>query len=148
MTATQRTLLAAARTGTLFLVTGLFTAAVHGQSNNVKFDSGLTRTPAKPDVPEVKPQPHAAWLRLDPGAVLCRTRDDLDRLAARRHGEVVAGPVDCRVIHDPTAVSIMQRNGSGRTEVRMTTSKGEDTGWTDAWLPPGAPTAATTSASR
>ena len=74
-----------------------------------------------------------AWPRLDPGAVLCRTEDDLARLAARRRGEQVATP-QCQIIHTPTAITIERRAGPGRTQVSVTDQAGLD-GWTDAWLP-------------
>jgi hypothetical protein len=147
MTSMQKTLLMAACMAMLPFAAGLFATNGRAQDSNVKFDSGLVRRPPKPGAPEVKPQPRA-WPRLDPGSVLCRTEDDLGRLAARRHGEAVAGQVDCRVIRDPTAVSIVQRNGPGRTEVKVTAAPADDTGWTDAWLPQRAPPAGTTSVSR
>jgi hypothetical protein len=147
MTSVQRTLLMAACMGTSLFVTGLCATDGRAQDSHVKLDSRLVHRPPQPGALEVKPQPQA-WPRLDPGSVLCRTEDDLNRLAARRHGEAVAGQVDCRVIHDPTAISIVQRNGPGRTEVKMTAARADDTGWTDAWLPQAGPSAGATSVSR
>jgi hypothetical protein len=46
--------------------------------------------------------------------------EDLDRLAARRQGEEGGGRTDCRLVSSPTAVTIMQRKGPGRTQVRLT----------------------------
>jgi hypothetical protein len=109
--------------------------------SNVALDmpSFLTKK-AKPGLPDPKPQP-LAWPRLDTGAVLCRTEADLARLAAVRSGEPAEGPADCRVVAAPTAVTIVQRKGPGRTEVQVT---GVDnaTGWTDIWLPDKAPATA------
>jgi hypothetical protein len=131
----------------ILVLPGVFVTTAQAQDSDVNFDSRLLRKPApKSELPEVKPQPQA-WPRLDPGAVLCRTEADLDRLTARRHGEAIAGPIDCRVIRDPLAISIIQRNGPGRVEVKVTASQAGDTGWTDAWLPAKAPSGAT-SASR
>ncbi|MGA3397634.1 MAG: hypothetical protein ABSC95_00335 [Acetobacteraceae bacterium] len=87
---------------------------------------------AQPDVPA----PPSAWPRLDPGAVLCRSEDDLARRAAIMRGEQ-AGPADCRPISQPTAIQIVHRAGPGRTEVKVTGRT--ETGWTDAWLPPTPP---------
>ncbi|HEY0185439.1 MAG TPA: hypothetical protein VGC09_21775 [Rhodopila sp.] len=96
---------------------------------------GLLVKKPKPGLPEVKAQP-LAWPRLDPGSVLCRTEADLDRLGARRRGESVDGPIDCQIIRAATAISIVQRKGPGRAEVRTTSATQDDvTGWTDAWLP-------------
>lgn len=101
----------------------------------------------KPDAraPDVRASP-LAWPRLDPGSVMCRSEADLDRLAARRLGQE-AGAADCRLINSPTAVTIVQRKGAGRTQVRLTDSPNV-TGWTDVWLPERAPAAATRQAGR
>lgn len=154
MTPLPRTRATAARIGSLMfaaaaLATALSATAARADDadSNVKFQSGLLAKKPAPGLPDVKPQPQA-WPRLDPGAVLCRTAGDLDRLSARRHGEAVDGPVDCQVIRNPTAVSITQRNGPGRTEVKLTAAKTDDTGWTDAWLPAKAPSAVPAAISR
>lgn len=153
MIARTRTLSIAACAGTLMFATGIFggifanEACAQGSDSNVRFESGLLPKKPRPGLPEVRPQP-LAWPRLDPGAVLCRTETDLDRLAERRHGQVVEGPVDCQVIHNPTAVAILQRNGPGRTEVKVSAAPAGDTGWTDAWLPEKAPSPGPRSASR
>lgn len=96
-------------------------------------------------LPDVRASP-LAWPRLDPGSVMCRSEADLDRLAARRLGQE-AGPADCRLINTPTAVTIVQRRGAGRTQVRLTDSPNV-TGWTDVWLPERAPSVGTRQAGR
>ncbi len=120
-------------------------AAAQTPDSNISFQSGLIPKGPKPGLPDVKPQPQA-WPRLDPGAVLCRTEDDLDRLAARRRGEAVSGPVDCQLVRDPTAISIVQRKGLGKTEVAVTDKKVGESGWTDVWLPEKAPAGARSAA--
>jgi hypothetical protein len=105
--------------------------------SNVPFDAGslLPKKPKLSGSPDVRAQP-LAWPRLDPGAVICRTEADLDRLGARRRGEPVDGPIDCQIIRAATAVSIVQRKGPGRAEVKTSDPKADAlTGWTDAWLP-------------
>jgi hypothetical protein len=104
--------------------------------SNIKFDApGFLVKKPTPGLPDVKAQP-LAWPRLDPGAVLCRTEEDLERLGARRRGETVDGPIDCQIIRAATAVSIVQRRGPGRSEVRASDPRAAGmTGWTDAWLP-------------
>jgi hypothetical protein len=103
------------------------------QAQNVYFDApGFLNKPSKPGPPAPKPQP-LAWPRLDPGAVLCRTEVDLDRLSANRTGAPGGGPADCRIINQPTAISILDRRSPGRTHVQVTGS--DQDGWTDAWLP-------------
>lgn len=103
--------------------------------SNINFTGMLAKKPKAPTTPDV-PAPPSAWPRLDPGAVLCSTEDDLVRRAALMRGEQ-AGPADCRSISQPTAIQIVQRAGLGRTEVKLTGR--DETGWTDAWLPPTPP---------
>lgn len=102
---------------------------------------GLMGSKKKDELPPVRPQP-TVWPRLDPGAVLCRTEDDLDRHAANMEAQVNGGqsqPADCKLIAQPTGIQILSREGLGRTEVKLTVPGGV-TGWTDAWLPDKAPT--------
>ncbi len=117
-------------------------AKAQPNDSNVSFDAGplLPKKP-KPGLPDVRAQP-LAWPRLDPGAVLCRTEADLDKLGARRRGEAVDGRIDCQTIRAATAVSILHRNGPGRAEVKINDPKADATsvsGWTDAWLPDKSP---------
>ena len=81
----------------------------------------------------------APWPRLDPGAVLCRTRDDLEAhshaVAQRAAGQQVSllGSPDCRVVAQMTGIEIVHRLSPAETEVRV---QGDtDTAWTDTWLP-------------
>jgi hypothetical protein len=118
----------------------------NAQDSNVLLNApGILIKKPKPGAPDVKPQP-LAWPRLDPGAVLCRSEADLNRLARRRAGEAADGPVDCQIVRAATAITIVQRKGPGQTEVKATDPKISDLGWTDAWLPekapPGSPPAA------
>ena len=131
-------------------VTLIVTPAAHAQrpppdDSNVLLNApGLLIKKPKPGLPDVKAQP-LAWPRLDPGAVLCRTEADLDRLAQRRRGEAVDGGVDCQIVRTATAISIVQRKGPGKVEVRTTDPRAAGaSGWTDAWLPDKAPVTAAT----
>lgn len=98
---------------------------------NVNYGGMLAKQAPAPRAPDVAAPP-MAWPRLDPGAVLCRSADDLARRAAIMRGEQ-AGPADCRPITAPTAIQIVHRAGPGSTEVKLTARN--ETGWTDAWLP-------------
>ena len=139
-----RIILAVICCGALMLAPSAY--AQDNSNSNVFFNApGLLIKKPKPGLPEVRAQPQA-WPRLDPGAVLCRSEDDLDRLSRRRAGDASGGAVDCQVIRTPTAITIVQRNGPGRTEVKVTSADTE-TGWTDAWLPAKAPASAPRSAS-
>ena len=78
-----------------------------------------------------------AWPRLDPGAVFCRTEDDLSRHASNMTARVSGGDTeaaDCRAIAQPTGIQILNREGPGRTQVKLSAPSTE-VGWTDAWLP-------------
>jgi hypothetical protein len=108
-------------------------------NGKISFQSALVPRKPKAGLPDVAAPPQA-WPRLDAGAVLCKTEDDLDRLAARHAGEASGGPVDCQIIRDMTAITILQRVGPGKEEVQLTSGKVGTTGWTNAWLPEKAPT--------
>jgi len=117
---------------------GLVPAA---SAQNVIFDApGIIakKKPPPPTAPRAQP---ATWPRLDPGAVLCRTEDDLDRHASNMTARVNGGftqSTDCRVIAQPTGVQIISRLGPGRTQVKLSVPSA-DVGWTDVWLPEKAP---------
>ena len=108
-------------------------AAAQPSDSNISFapNALMLKKPAA-GLPDVKAQPQA-WPRLDPGAMFCRSEADLDKLGARRRGERVEGSIDCQVVRTATAISIVQRSGPGRTEIKISGS--ETSGWTDAWLP-------------
>jgi hypothetical protein len=120
--------------------------------------AGKTRRDAglKP-LPEASPRPKPSlstdvklpWPRLDPGAVLCRTANDLAQHASAMQIRAAGGGAgtlarpDCHIVTAPTPVDIVTREGAGQTEVRLrrrtaSASEGE-TGWTDVWLPDRAP---------
>jgi hypothetical protein len=107
----------------------------------VSFDAPGFLPQKKPPPPPVPRAQTAVWPRLDPGAVLCSTGDDLDRHAANMIARVNGGsaqPADCRIIAQPTGVQIISREGPGRTQVKLNVP-GNATGWTDVWLPDKAP---------
>ena len=116
----------------------------YGVRAQISLDApGLLPKKPKPGPPAVQ-APTQAWPRLDPGAVLCRTEVDLERLAANRTGGPGGGPADCRLVSRPTPIKIVHRKGPGSTEVQVTggrDGKTGETGWTDSWLPPRPPSA-------
>jgi hypothetical protein len=121
-------------------------AMAQDDDSNIKFQSALVPRKPRPGLPDVKAQP-LAWPRLDPGAVICRSESDLSRLAARRRGEPVDGPVDCQIVRAAAGITVLQRKGPGMTQVSTTDPAAGGKGWTDAWLPDKSPARAT-SASR
>ena len=119
---------------------GLLHAAValaEPPSNVIFGNPGLLEKKAKPRAPDVAALA-VVWPRLDPGAIVCRTDADLARLAANRTGGAGGGAAECQLIRTPTGITIIQRAGLGRTQVRLSGADGS-VGWTDAWLPERAP---------
>ena len=129
--------------GTLAIVTPC--GAQPNDSNIFLNAPGLLNKKPKPGLPDVKAQP-LAWPRLEAVAVLCRSEADLLRLADRRRGEPVDGPVDCQTLRAATPITIVQRKGLGRTEVQTADPKAGGSGWTDAYLPQKAPVSAASAA--
>lgn len=118
-------------------------ASAQPNDSNVSFDApGFLVKKPKPGLPDPKPQP-LAWPRLETGSVICRSEADLTRLAQRRAGEAVSGALECQIIRAATAITILQRKGPGRTEVKPADPRITEGGWTDAWLPEKAPPIAT-----
>ena len=94
--------------------------------------------PRPAPLPPVKITPDP-WPRLDAGAVLCRTAEDLRQhraaLAARLDGSSgVPEPTGCHLVRQMTAVVVLSREGFGQTQVRLSDPSAE-TGWTDVFLP-------------
>jgi hypothetical protein len=113
-------------------------------AQHVLFDApGLIGQKKVPAPPPPRGQP-TVWPRLDPGAVICRTEDDLDRHAANMTARVNGGDTqaaDCRIVAVPTGIQILSRQGLGHTEIKLSPPGDTTTGWTDAWLPDKAPAA-------
>lgn len=124
------------------LLAAVTVAAVQTASaQHVVLDApGIMGQKKAPSPPPPRAQP-TVWPRLDPGAVLCRTSDDLERYAANMTARASGGDTqaaDCQIIAQPTGIQIVSRQGLGRTEVKLSTSDNM-IGWTDVWLPDKAP---------
>ena len=87
---------------------------------------------------------HDPWPRLDAGALLCGSEADLQQhqaaVLARFHGETAPEPQGCRHVRYMTPVTVVERHGLARTEVRLS-GAAQQVGWTDAMIstrpPPG-----------
>lgn len=117
--------------------------AAQTTGGSTSYDSSQTSRRSSPGVskgqtlPSAAPSPVASvrdpWPRLDVGAVLCKTRDDLVRYQKRMTAG--AGPApDCRIIATRTGVQILARDDPSHTRVALTDAP-QQTGWTDVWLP-------------
>ncbi len=130
----------------LVIATGALAQQPPPSDSNIKFNApGILLKKPPPGTPEMK-GPLQAWPRLEAGAVLCRTEDDLDRLAARHRGESAGGPIGCQIIRAATPITVIQRKSPGRTEVRTNNPEAGGSGWTDVWLPERAPPGSTSAA--
>jgi hypothetical protein len=101
----------------------------NNQSGNQQPPSQSSPKPTIVIVPEL-------WPRLDVGALLCTSRDDLVKYQMKIAGDPVpAGPApDCRTIRKQTAIKILDRDGPSRTQI-VTTDAAKQTGWTNTYLP-------------
>ena len=95
--------------------------------------TGQSRALAPPP-PQLKPDNS---LRLDAGALFCRSLEDLRRRVALQANPSLAGAgprPNCRTMAGAVPITVLERAGLGATQVQIGTPQAE-TGWTDAWLP-------------
>ena len=91
-----------------------------------------------PRVSTLAPVRGIAGPRLEPGAVICHTEQDLQRRGevTRRIADGVADPgdplVNCRLLNQERGIDIVSRAGMGRLEVKL--KPGGEVGWTDAFV--------------
>ena len=122
----------------LLLALASLPASAQSANDNIIFDApGLLGKKSDKKLPDVKAAPQA-WPRLDPGSAICRTAEDLSRLAANRAHTDGGGRADCQIVHVATAVTVVQRLAPSRTQIRLT-DQPTAMGWTDVWLPEKAP---------
>jgi len=125
---------------TILFILALLCGAPFAAAQNVMLNApGLL--PSKKDAPPPPRAQPSVWPRLDAGAILCRTEDDLDRHAANMIARVSGGDMqtaDCHAVAQPIGVQIVSREGPGKTQVKLN-GPGNTTGWTDVWLPDKAP---------
>ena len=102
-------------------------------------------TPAPPP-PVARPLP---WPRLDIGAILCKSRDDLVRLQtqdiAGSDSEATGPAPACFIIQKATGIKILDRDGPSRSHI-ISTDAPKETGWTNAYLPDTPPLGVTATA--
>jgi hypothetical protein len=105
----------------------------HGHRNRSQ-DAG-TSSPTRISVPKLPRDPSQ---RLDVGALICGTEAELRQhqavIMARIAGGDAPEPTGCRVVSQMVAVSVVDRDGPARTEVRLPGETAE-VGWTDVSIP-------------
>ncbi len=89
-----------------------------------------------PSAPVVVPE---LWPRLEEGAVMCKSRDDLRKyqtqIATGAGATTTSGQAaDCHTIQKQTGIKILDHDGPSRTQV-VTTDDFKETGWTNSYLP-------------
>ena len=91
-----------------------------------------------PKVSTLTPNRGISGPRLEPGAVICHSEDDLRHRGevTRRIADGIADPGDpltgCRLINQERGVEVVSRLGPGRLEVKLKPSG--ELGWTDAFI--------------
>jgi hypothetical protein len=88
-----------------------------------------------PTAPAAVPEP---WPRLDAGALLCRSRDDLVRyqtqIADGASAATARQASGCHTIEKQTGIQILDNDGPSRTQI-VTTDESKETWWTNSYLP-------------
>jgi hypothetical protein len=99
---------------------------------------GQQQTPQNSQAPTPLPAVPEIWPRLEDGALICKSRDDLVRYQtqiANSGSATTAGLApDCRTIRKQTGIQILAHDGLSRTEI-VTTDESKETGWTNSYLP-------------
>ena len=76
--------------------------------------------------------------RLDAGAVLCGTEDQLRRhqaaIKARLAGQQMGEPVGCHFVPEMVKVSVLSRDGAAATQVQIPGASSPVNGWTDSMV--------------
>ena len=88
-----------------------------------------------PTPPQGVPEP---WPRLDVGALLCKSRDDLIKyqtlIADGASAATAIQAADCHTVEKQTGIQLLDTDGLSRTHI-VTTDDSKETGWTNAYLP-------------
>ena len=88
-----------------------------------------------PTPPAAVPEP---WPRLDVGAILCKSRDDLvkyqTQIADGASAATAGRTSGCHAIGKQTGIQILDSDGPSRTQI-VTTGESKEAGWTNTYLP-------------
>ncbi len=111
-------------------------AGSHGRrQKNQQETPQQSPAPTTPSLPEI-------WPRLEDGALLCKSRDDLVRyqtqIANGASATTAGQPPDCHNIRKQTGIQILGHDGPSRTQI-VTTDESKETGWTNSYLPSAPP---------
>jgi len=105
----------------------------HGEARvqSARFRPRTQIVSATPFLPEI-------WPRLEEGALICKSRDDLVRYQTQiANGSSATTPgqaPDCHTIRKQTGIQILAHDGPSRTQI-VTTDESKETWWTNSYLP-------------
>jgi hypothetical protein len=104
----------------------------HGRrQNNQQQTPQQSPAPTTPFLPEI-------WPRLEEGALICKSRDELVRYQTQiANGSSATTPgqaPDCHTIRKQTGIQILAHDGPSRTQI-VTTDESKETWWTNSYLP-------------
>ena len=101
------------------------------QQKNQQQTPQQSPAPTTPSLPEI-------WPRLEEGALICKSRDDLVRyqtqIANAANAPTAGQASDCHPIRKRTGIQILDHDGPSRTQI-VTTDESKETGWTNTYLP-------------
>jgi hypothetical protein len=105
----------------------------HGRRHN-----NQQQTPQQSPAPTTLFLPEI-WPRLEEGALICKSRDDLVtyqmQIAAASGATTPPGQApDCHTIRKQTGIQILAHDGPSRTQI-VTTDVSKETWWTNSYLP-------------
>jgi len=101
------------------------------RQNNQQQTRQQSPAPTTPFLPEI-------WPRLEEGALICKSRDDLVRYQTQiANGSSATTPgqaPDCHTIRKQTGIQLLAHDGPSRTQIVMT-DESKETWWTNSYLP-------------
>jgi hypothetical protein len=115
-------------------------ASAHAQigGSHGRRQKNQQQTPQQSRAPTTAPALPEIWPRLEDGALICKSRDDLVRYQtqiANAASATTAGQMpDCHTIRKQTGIQILDHDGPSRTQI-VTTDESKETGWTNSYLP-------------
>jgi hypothetical protein len=96
------------------------------------------QTPQQSPAPTAPAAVPEIWPRLEDGALICKSRDDLVRdqtqIANGASARTAEKGPDCHTIRKQTGIQILDHDGPSRTQI-VTTDQSKETGWTNSYLP-------------
>jgi hypothetical protein len=116
------------------------TASAHAQigGGHGRRQQNQQQTPQQSPAPTAAPAVPEIWPRLENGALLCKSRDDLVRyqtqIANAANATTAGQTPDCHTMRKQTGIQILDHDGPSRTQI-VTTDDAKETGWTNSYLP-------------